>query len=291
MRGHCWATPSRVRVATHPSCFGSPVRVLGDSCDGDGEVDESSCDTAQEVLGRGGRGHCPGLPGVEHSFGIWSRAGSPDRGMGSEGHQVAGTGLEPTVPRGQWALQAALTHLVPCRSGTPGAPALSWPHLALPSSPPPLPFLPLPRCPWRLPAAGLPRSGSSWPSPAQWTTGRGPACSLPCGWAHKHISLFDEKDVGNLVTCFLLALQWGDLALGLAVPHTCGRYIYLSWFLLTCSQNGDTGCSPSGNTLDMKPRNQGSLAALLSLLKQQSLRWGSGASWVTRQAARWLGSG
>lgn len=210
LRGHCWATPSRVRVATHPSCFGSPVRVLGDSCDGDGEVDESSCDTAQEVLGRGGRGHCPGLPGVEHSFGIWSRAGSPDRGMGSEGHQVAGTGLEPTVPRGQWALQAALTHLVPCRSGTPGAPALSWPHLALPSSPPPLPFLPLPRCPWRLPAAGLPRSGSSWPSPAQWTTGRGPACSLPCGWAHKHISLFDEKDVGNLVTCFLLALQWGE---------------------------------------------------------------------------------
>lgn len=119
LRGHCWATPYRVRVATHPSCFGSPVRILGDSCDGNGEVDESGCDTAQEVLGRGGRGHCPGLQEWSTALGSGAGLGAQTGAWAQKGTRWQERSWNPLFPGDSG----------PCRSGTPGAPPCPGPTL------------------------------------------------------------------------------------------------------------------------------------------------------------------
>lgn len=85
----------------------------------------------------------------------------------------------------------------------------------------------------------------------------GPAADLPFGW---------EREGRNLVTCSLVALQWGDLALDLALLQMCGRSIYLSWFLPTHPSNGATGCNLSCRMLATKSRDQGSNVAFAVLL-------------------------
>ena len=146
--------------ATHPGCFGSPIWVLGHGSDGDGEVDEGCCDTAEEVLGRQGRGHM-----AECSLQWGNSTGRRPRGAeagqrGSEGQCVPRTGPEShcQIRDIGGAPRPASTHspfqAPPAR---PGPPPISTPALS--------------RCP-------------CLPCSDRWTTGFGPGCSPPCGQAH-----------------------------------------------------------------------------------------------------------